>query len=104
MARTRCYQKGKLISEDFSLDQVSEHLAKPGAVVWIARYRDAHGNHRYAKPSWNGHKGSFARKADAQAAIDEALGRLYAGGVTEPETVGAYFAVAIHAAYGRHRR
>jgi len=35
MARTRCYQKGKLVSEDFPLNEVSEHLAKPGAVVWI---------------------------------------------------------------------
>jgi magnesium transporter len=35
MARTRCYQNGKLISEDFPLDQVSEHLAKPKTVVWI---------------------------------------------------------------------
>lgn len=35
MARTRCYESGKLVSEDFSLDQVSEHLARSGAVVWI---------------------------------------------------------------------
>jgi magnesium transporter len=35
MAKTRCYEDGKLINEDFPLDQVSEHLAKPHTVVWI---------------------------------------------------------------------
>lgn len=35
MAKTRCYQKGKLINEDFPLEDVSEHLAKDGAVVWV---------------------------------------------------------------------
>jgi magnesium transporter len=35
MARTRCYKNGKLTDEDFDLDQVSEHLAAKGSVVWI---------------------------------------------------------------------
>lgn len=35
MAQTRCYQNGKLINENFPLDEVSEHLQKKGAVVWI---------------------------------------------------------------------
>jgi magnesium transporter len=35
MAKTRCYQHGKLINEDFPLDEVSEHLEKKDAVVWI---------------------------------------------------------------------
>jgi magnesium transporter len=35
MARTRCYLNGKLVNEDFPLEDVSEHLAKSGAVVWI---------------------------------------------------------------------
>jgi magnesium transporter len=35
MARTRCYLNGKLVNEDFPLEDVSEHLAKTGAVVWI---------------------------------------------------------------------
>ena len=35
MAKTRCYQNGRLTSEDFPLDEVSEHLSKKDAVVWI---------------------------------------------------------------------
>jgi Mg2+ and Co2+ transporter CorA len=35
MAQTRCYQHGKLINENFPLDEVSEHLEKKDAVVWI---------------------------------------------------------------------
>lgn len=62
-----------------------------GGAVWVARYRDLDGNYRYAKPLWNAGKSSFARKADAQAAIDEALERLRGGGPSEPATVGSYF-------------
>jgi magnesium transporter len=35
MAKTRCYKNGKLISEDFPLDQVSEHLDTPQTIIWI---------------------------------------------------------------------
>jgi len=35
VARTRCYRKGVLTSEDFSLDDVSEHLEEEGSVVWV---------------------------------------------------------------------
>jgi integrase len=61
-----------------------------GRTVWIARYRDLDGKVRYAKPRWNGGKSSFARKGDAQRAIDEALERTR-GGVALPERIGEYF-------------
>ena len=35
MARTRCYRKGVLTDEDFSLNDVSEHLKHESAVVWV---------------------------------------------------------------------
>jgi magnesium transporter len=35
VARTRCYRKGVLTDEDFSLDDVSEHLEQDDAVVWV---------------------------------------------------------------------
>ena len=35
VARTRCYCNGVLTDEDFSLQDVSEHLADPSAVVWV---------------------------------------------------------------------
>ena len=35
MARTRCYRDGALTDEDFPLEDVSEHLAEPGALVWV---------------------------------------------------------------------
>lgn len=41
--------------------------------VWIARYRDRHGKVRIAKPDWNGGKGTFALRREAQRAIDEAI-------------------------------
>jgi magnesium transporter len=33
--RTRCYRNGTLTDENFPVDQVSEHLQKPEAVVWV---------------------------------------------------------------------
>ncbi|WCO68804.1 magnesium transporter CorA family protein [Iamia majanohamensis] len=33
--RTRAYRDGALVAEDFVLTEVSDHLAVPGAVVWI---------------------------------------------------------------------
>ena len=38
MARTRCYRAGVLVDEDFSLEDVSEHLAEPSALVWVDLY------------------------------------------------------------------
>ncbi|MGZ4521467.1 MAG: magnesium transporter CorA family protein [Actinomycetes bacterium] len=35
MARTRCYRRGVLSDEGFSLDDVSEHLTDESAVVWV---------------------------------------------------------------------
>ena len=35
MARTRCYRNGALVDEDFSLENVSEHLEEESAVVWV---------------------------------------------------------------------
>jgi magnesium transporter len=35
MARTRLYRDGRLEAEDFPLDDISEHLEDPGAVVWL---------------------------------------------------------------------
>jgi hypothetical protein len=44
-----------------------------GSVVWVARYRDLSGKIQRAKPRWNGGTATFARHAEAQRAIDEAL-------------------------------
>jgi magnesium transporter len=35
MARTRCYRDGALVDEDFSLENVSEHLEHESSVVWV---------------------------------------------------------------------
>jgi magnesium transporter len=35
MARTRVYRRGRLDAEDFPLDDISEHLKDPDAVVWL---------------------------------------------------------------------
>ena len=35
MPRTRCYREGALTGEDFPIDQVSDHLNDPSAVVWV---------------------------------------------------------------------
>jgi integrase len=59
-----------------------------GRVVWVARYSDIAGKSRYAKPRWNGYKATFARKRDAQRAIDEALKRQR--GVPAPRQLGDY--------------
>lgn len=41
--------------------------------VWVARYEDQHGNVKIAKPNWNGGKGTFDLRREAQRAIDEAI-------------------------------
>jgi integrase len=55
--------------------------------VWVARYTGRDGKHHIAKPSWNRGKGTFARKGEAQQAIDEAYGLS-----ERPDTLGEYFA------------
>jgi integrase len=66
-----------------------------GDVVWVARYTGRDGKRRVAKPSWNRGKGTFARKGEAQRAIDEAYEI-----ATTPDTLAEYFATWIE----RHPR
>src|ERR1700733_9255443 len=61
-----------------------------GKVVWVARYTGRDGKHHIAKPAWNRGKGTFARKGEAQQAIDEAYGLS-----DRPDTLGEYFATWI---------
>jgi integrase len=58
-----------------------------GETVWVARYTGRDGKRHIAKPHWNGGKGSFDLKREAQRAIDEAYGLS-----DRPDTVGEYFA------------
>jgi integrase len=58
-----------------------------GEIVWVARYTGRDGKRRVAKPIWNGRKGTFARKHEAQRAIDEAYGL-----ADRPDALGDYAA------------
>jgi len=58
-----------------------------GQIVWVARYTGRDGRRHIAKPSWNRGKGTFARKGEAQKAIDEAYGLS-----DRPDTLGEYAA------------
>lgn len=58
-----------------------------GEVVWVARYTGRDGKRHVAKPTWNRRKGTFARKAEAQRAIEEAYGL-----ADRPDTLGEYAA------------
>jgi integrase len=58
-----------------------------GETVWVARYTGRDGKRHIAKPRWNGGKGTFALKREAQEAIDEAYGLS-----DRPDTLGEYFA------------
>jgi len=58
-----------------------------GEIVWVARYTGRDGKRRVGKPHWNGGKGTFERKHEAQQAIDEAYGIS-----DRPDTLGGYFA------------
>jgi integrase len=53
----------------------------------MARYTGRDGKRYIAKPRWNGGKGTFALKREAQQAIDEAYGLS-----DRPDTLGEYFA------------
>ena len=35
MARTRLYRDGKLVAENFPVQDISDHVAQPGACVWL---------------------------------------------------------------------
>lgn len=58
-----------------------------GETVWVARYTGRDGKRHVAKPRWNGDKGTFDLKREAQRAIDEAYGLS-----DRPDTLGEYFA------------
>jgi len=67
--------------------RVSDQAPQPsGEIVWVARYTGRDGKRRVVKPQWNGGKGTFDRKHEAQRAIDEAYGIS-----DRPDTVGGYF-------------
>lgn len=68
-----------------------KRIYSDGRTVWIARYLGLDGKPTYAKPRWNGGKSTFALKGDAQAAIDEALERLYQRSAQQPQRLGVYF-------------
>lgn len=57
-----------------------------GEIVWMARYTGRDGKRCVAKPRWNGGKGTFDLKREAQQAIDEAYGLS-----DRPDTLGEYF-------------
>jgi integrase len=59
-----------------------------GEVVCVARYTGHDGKRHIAKPSWNGGKGTFGRKHEAQRAIDEAYGLS-----DRPDAVGDYLVI-----------
>jgi integrase len=58
-----------------------------GELVWVARYTGRDGKRHIAKPAWNGGKGTFTLKREAQRAIDQAY-RIS----DRPDTLGDYFA------------
>ncbi len=58
-----------------------------GEIVWVARYTGRDGKRHIAKPTWNRGKGTFARKREAQRAIEEAYGL-----ADRPDTLGEYAA------------
>lgn len=59
-----------------------------GEHVWVARVTDRDGKRLVYKPEWNRRRGTFAKRGDAQRAIDE----FYEQGQPKvSETVGAYF-------------
>ncbi len=39
MARTRLYRSGTLVAEDFPVQEISDHLTDPAAVVWLDLYQ-----------------------------------------------------------------
>jgi integrase len=58
-----------------------------GEIVWVGRYTGRDGRRHIAKPRWNGGKGTFDLKREAQRAIDEAYGLS-----DRPDTLGEYLA------------
>jgi hypothetical protein len=66
-------------------------VSPSGAAVWVARVTGPDGRRFAYKPDWNRGKGTFAKRADAQHAIDEYYD-LRDQRPRSPETVGAYAA------------
>jgi integrase len=60
-----------------------------GTTVWVARYKDDRGRVRIAKPAWNGGKGTFKLRREAQRAINEAVTQRLP---ERQDTVGGYLA------------
>jgi hypothetical protein len=67
----------KVLVERIPRQRPYKRVYPTGRSAWIARYFDIEGKPRYAKPAWNGGKGSFKLRREAQQAIDEALSELY---------------------------
>jgi hypothetical protein len=78
------------MSKDFR-ERPVRRVNPSGAAVWVARVTGLDGRRFAYKREWNRGKGTFARRGDAQRAIDEYYEPRYrqAG---NPETVGAYAA------------
>src|ERR1700742_1292514 len=34
-ARTRLYRQGRLVEQGFAIEQISDHLADPGTLIWL---------------------------------------------------------------------
>jgi hypothetical protein len=83
MSRTSCSAPGR---GSMRRDSPIKRRNPSGKVVWVARYTGRHGRRHIAKPAWNRGKVTFARKAEAQRAIDEAYGLS-----DRPDTLGDYF-------------
>ena len=64
-----------------------KRMTPSGKTVWVARFKDDRGRVRTAKPAWNGGKGTFELKREAQRAIDEAVRRRLP---ERASTVGTY--------------
>jgi hypothetical protein len=51
-----------------------KRITPSGKTVWVARFKDDRGRVRIAKPAWNGGKGTFELKREAQHAIESSSG------------------------------
>jgi integrase len=78
------------MSKDFR-ERPVRRVNPSGSAVWVARVTGLDGRRFTYKPEWNRGKGTFARRGDAQRAIDEYYD-LRDRRARSPETVGAYAA------------
>jgi hypothetical protein len=76
------------MSKDFR-ERPVRRVNPSGASVWVARVTGPDGRRFAYKPEWNRGRGTFARRGDAQRAIDEYY-ELRDRPSRSPETVGAY--------------